>query len=92
MTQFPGDVDQGFIEKGLGPGTRLESVTVNGRPGYWIEGRPHAFVYRDANGNVRDESYRLAGNVLLWEDGDLLLRLESALSKEEALRIASSVR
>jgi hypothetical protein len=92
LTQFPGGVDWGFVQKGLGPDTRLETVLVNGTLGYWIEGRPHAFFYRDTTGSIRDETFRLAGNVLLWQDGELLLRLESALSKEEALRIAHSVR
>ena len=34
---------------------------------------------------------RLAGNVLLWEHGDLTLRIESSLSKELALAVAESV-
>lgn len=92
LIQFRGQVDAALFGKGLGPGTRLEQVTVNGSPGFWIEGRPHAVFYRDATGQVRDDTIRLAGNVLLWEQGSLTLRLESALSKDEALRIAQSVR
>jgi hypothetical protein len=81
-----------FVGKGLGPGTRLEELTVNGGRGYWIEGGPHLLVYRDASGAVRDEMTRLAGNVLLWEQGGQTLRLEGALTKEAALRVAASLR
>ena len=92
LTQFRGTVEPSFFGKGVGPETRLEAVTVNGGRGFWLEGRPHLLFYRDAEGQVRDETIRLAGNTLLWEQGDLTLRLESALSKDEALRIAASVR
>ena len=57
----------------------------------WIEGEPHLFFYRDRDGQVRDESVRLAGNVLLWERGELTLRLEGAIARDEAIRIAASV-
>lgn len=92
VTQFRGDLDPGIFGKGLGPDTRLEQVTVNGGRGFWIEGKPHLFYYRDANGDDRSERVRLAGNVLLWEQGDLTLRLEGAPSKDEAMRIAASIR
>jgi hypothetical protein len=91
FTQFRGSVDTPFVEKLLAAGTRLERVSVGGRPGYWIEGRAHAFLYRDANGQPRDERIRLAGNTLLWEQDGLTLRLESALSRDEALRVAESI-
>jgi hypothetical protein len=38
------------------------------------------------------ETIRLAGNVLLWERGELTLRIESGLTKEGAVRVAASVR
>jgi hypothetical protein len=92
LMQFRGSTDEGFLGKGLGPGTRLEPVTVNGARGYWIEGAPHFFFHQDEAGQARQEAIRLAGNVLLWEQGDLTLRLEGAMSKDEALRIAATVR
>ena len=90
--QFQGDLDPGFLGKGIGPGTRVEEVRIDGRLGYWIEGEAHLFFYRDPTGQPRNETIRLAGNVLLWEQDDLIMRLEGALSKEQALRIAASVR
>jgi hypothetical protein len=57
----------------------------------WIEGQPHTVLYRDSDGQVREERSRLAANTLLWEQSGLTLRLESSLSKDEAIRIAEGV-
>lgn len=84
--------DEAFIHKVVGPGTTVEPVTVNGGRGFWLSGEPHVVLYLDADGRPIEDSVRLAGDVLLWEQGDVTLRLESALSKEEALRIAETVR
>lgn len=97
LTQFRGDADRALIEKGLrGEGddesTSLEPVTVKGEQGFWISGAPHSvfFVCYDA-GECRQERYRLAGNVLLWEENGVTLRLETALPQDAALAIAESV-
>jgi hypothetical protein len=83
---------QPLIGKELPPGTRLEDTPVQTSHGYWIDGDPHTFFYLDARGQVRTETTRLAGSVLLWELGDVTLRLEARLSKDQALQLASSVR
>ena len=79
-------------QKVVGPGTRVEEVRVTGEPGLWLAGAPHLFAYLDANGAFRTGRVRLAGNTLLWEHGTLVLRLEGARTKGQALRLASSVR
>jgi hypothetical protein len=91
LTQFRAVVEPAFITKLLGPGTRAEPVMVNGGFGYWIEGAPHGFLYRDADGRIQEDRFRLAGNTLLWQQGGLTLRLESSLTKEEALAIAQRI-
>ena len=95
FTEFAGgSVDEQFFGKVLDSGTTLERVTVNGQPGFWIQGSPHFFFYRSglAGGGVSQELLRLAGNTLIWQQGDLLLRLEAQVDKASALRIAASVR
>jgi hypothetical protein len=92
LAEFRGQVEGGFFAKVLPEGSRLESVTVNGQPGYWIEGPLHEFFYRNADGTYDQATVRLAGNTLLWTAGNLTLRLESALTKQQALNIAASVR
>ncbi len=87
-----GGFDPSVLRKSAGPNTRLEEVTVNGGRGVWLEGAPHLMFLPDASGQFREDQVRLAGNVLLWEQNGLLLRLEGWLSRDQALPIAASVR
>src|SRR6266542_2651604 len=66
----------------------LEEARVGASRGFWISGAPHSFFYRDPSGNVQQDRSRLAGNTLLWEQNGLTLRLESALERDESIRIA----
>jgi hypothetical protein len=45
-----------------------------------------------ASGYWRSTGHRLPGHVLLWEQGSVALRLEADVHKEQAIRIAESVR
>jgi hypothetical protein len=89
LTQFRGEALP-YVQKFAGPDTRVEEVTVDGGRGIWLEGA-HAVVFRDASGIVREDELRLAGNVLLWERGNVTLRLEGDLSRDEALDLAARV-
>jgi len=96
LTQFRGEADRGMIEKGLPDdgvqATHLKAISISGEPGFWISGAPHGFfMVCYGAGDCRQERYRLSGNVLLWEQDGVTLRLESALSLEDALAIAESV-
>src|SRR2546423_10335738 len=92
VTEFAGaTIDENFFGKVLDRTTTLEKVTVNGQPGFWIQGSPHFFFY-NGNGAVLQETLRLAGNTLIWTQGNLLLRLEADVAKATALRIAGSLR
>ena len=84
LTEFRG---QAFIEKLIEQDARVERVTVNGEPGAWLE-EPHVVFFDDLRGRMRRSTGRLAGKTLLWQHGEVTLRLEGDLSKEEALRIA----
>jgi hypothetical protein len=92
LTQFRAGVDAQFIKKISFEATTLEPVTVNGGEGFWIAGAPHQLSFVDENGNLLPDTVRLAGNVLLWEQGELTIRIEGKLSREQALRLASTVR
>ena len=91
ITEFQGRPTPEFLKKVAVMGV-VEEVTVGGEPGYWFSGEPHFFTYVDAQGNLRDERTRLAGNTLIWQRGDLTLRLEGQLPREQAIRIAESMR
>jgi hypothetical protein len=91
IMEIQGTTEKGYFGKMIGPDTTLTEVTVNGGPGYWIEGSPHIFVYTDATGAFRDENMRLATNTLVWQQGDRTLRIEGPLTKAQALQIAASM-
>jgi hypothetical protein len=88
LTEFRGEA---IIEKLVEPGAKVELLQVDGSRGAWIGGS-HVLVYRDRNGLVREDTSRLAGKTLLWQRGQVTLRLEGDFSKQEALRIARSAR
>jgi hypothetical protein len=90
ITQFQGQVEPAFLKKVTGAGM-VQSVAVGGEPGYFFSGEPHFFSYRDSSGQFREEQTRLAGNTLIWQRGDLTLRLEGNLPMKEALAIAESM-
>ena len=91
ISAFRADIDGGFFAKEAGPDTRVETVTVQGRTGYWLEGAPHQFLYRDASGNSVPHTLRLAANVLLWEVNGITVRIESALPRDNVIRIADAM-
>jgi hypothetical protein len=92
LNQLQGQLRREFLFKFVPPGSKLDQVTVNGERGIWIHGAPHQYAYADKTGDIKLDNVRLAGDVLLWRHGDLLLRLEGAASKAEALRLARAAR
>ena len=91
LSQLRGAIYEGFVKKAGGGGTIVEEVTVDGEPGLFITGDDHFVMFRDGTGAITDEPTYLAGTVLLWNRGDLLLRLEGDLTREEALELAKSL-
>jgi hypothetical protein len=92
LTEFRGQVNREFLEKLIVESTTVRPVTVNGDPGFWIGGHPHDLFYLTPSGAPIMDSSRLAGNVLLWQHGDLTLRLEANVGEAQALGFARSVR
>ena len=90
MTEFRGSVDSSFFGKVVGSDTTVESVLVKGQPGYWLSGVPHFFFYSGPGGVVQDER-RWVGDALLWSNGPITYRIESALGRDATIRIAESL-
>jgi hypothetical protein len=92
VTEFRARIDEELIDKKvLGTGTVIEAVTVDGGDGFWLEGRPHVLLFQNPDGSLIEQSVRLAANVLLWERGDLTLRIEGDITRDQAIRIAESM-
>src|SRR5262245_2092710 len=92
VTAFRGTTEPDLVKKAFAGATEVRPVAVRGVQGYFITGAPHAVVFRDRNGNVRDDEYRLAKDVLLWVAGTVTYRLEGDLTEQRALAIAESMR
>jgi len=92
LSVFQARIEHDIVtKKALGTGTTVEPIDVDGARGYWISGEPHAVFYIGEEGQLREDRGRLAGDTLVWQEGGLIYRLESRLSKERALAIARSI-
>ena len=90
--QWVGESTGPSFQKLAGSGTPVERVRVEGGAGLWLSGEPHFVLWLGQDGRDHADEPYLAGNVLLWEDGQQSYRLEADVSKEEALAVARSLR
>jgi hypothetical protein len=72
------------LQKLVGAYGQVQAVRVDGHRGIWI---PDQHVAIEPFGQPR-----LTGGALLWQRDGLTLRLEGRLTKEQALRLARSIR
>jgi hypothetical protein len=92
ITESRGLVSQKFFAKSAAPGTRIEYLKVNGADGGFISGAPHSVIVIGPDGYPRDDTLRLARNVLLWSEGTVSYRIEGGFSKQQALELAAELR
>ena len=92
ISEFRGDLAPEYAGKVAGEATSIEPLKLDGHRALWIEGAPHFFFYRPPGGEFAQHELRLAANVLLLERGPLLIRLEGAFGREQALALARSLR
>jgi hypothetical protein len=90
VQEFAGD-GRTFVEKYLQEGTDVEAVTVGDEQGIFVSGDTHAIWYTAPDGTEYSEVGRLVGNALIFPRGDLTIRLEGDLSRDEMLEIANSL-
>lgn len=75
-----------LLKKIVAAETRVVSVRVGADDGFWLSGKAHLFMAPEA-------PPRLAGNVLLWQHGDVTLRLEGRdLTLRRAQELARALR
>ena len=90
--EFRGDLAPAYFGKTAGQATRIERLRIDGERAIWLEGASHFFFYRPPNAEFRDEELRIAQNVLLLEQGRLLVRMEGAFDLDTAVELARSLR
>ncbi len=79
------------IAKGLEPKTRIQAITVGGAPGVWITGTHHFVAYLDRDGNIRRDTVRKEGHVLLWTNRGVTFRVEGFHQLADAQQVADSI-
>jgi hypothetical protein len=87
-----GAKDYWLLKKSVGDKTHVEPVRVAGEPGLWVEGPPHTLTYFSRSGEFRQRTVKIRGNVLLWTNGPVTVRLEGRITKAQALRAARQIR
>lgn len=97
LMQFSGSINGDFLRKGVYAEDptqrgRVIAVEIDGKRGFWVEGHSHFFAYLGPSGQIREDTYRLSANALVWEQDGRSLRLETALPVEEAIAIATTIR
>ena len=89
------EANAGLFEKGLvfSKGVeRLAELTINGRPAYWIAPGSHIVRFIGPDGKeVAGSERTVTRNTLVWRGATLNYRLETDLSKDEAVRLAESL-
>ncbi len=90
VSEFAGEGATGFVEKMADAGTRVERLQVGPYPALWLEGGPHAVLF-EGEGRVFEDQGRLAGNTLLVDGNDVLVRIEGEVGRARAIEIAESL-
>ncbi|HLJ02658.1 MAG TPA: hypothetical protein VKT31_04415 [Solirubrobacteraceae bacterium] len=91
IVEFRGSVTP-YIYKLIAGGTVTRRLRVNGAHGLYISGSPHELLLADRHGNPRMDTVRLEGNVLVWQQGAVTLRIEGARTLSQALALAHTLR
>lgn len=73
-------------------GTVISESQVKGQRALWLTGALHVLIVQDSSGSIEFEPERNVNlNTLGWEIGTVTFRVETPLSKEQAIRFAESL-
>ena len=83
VSTVSGRLNTAVVVKTVGSADQIEEVTVQGRDGLWISEAPHQVGYESLDGSIVVE--RVAQNTLVWQSGDVLVRVEGFVELSDAL-------
>lgn len=89
VSVIEGELTSDVLVKTLGEDTQIVEVVVGDAPGLWISGAPHELAYQSPDGLIAFE--RVAGNTLVWQDDEMIGRLEGFGSVDAAIEFAVGV-
>jgi hypothetical protein len=87
LDQIDGALSPYFLKKFSG---EVEFAVVNGGEALWLP-EPHPVMVLNSDGSERAETARLSGPSLVWQAGDVTLRLEGVDEQATAVMIAESL-
>ena len=90
LAQFQGEPEGDYVKKLIFGDPAVDEVMVRGTRGIWVEG-PHQISYIGPKGTLETDSTRLSAGALIWEEDGITYRLESDLSKREAVALAEAI-
>ena len=88
ITELEGRFVPQYLFKFLRPSVRVDRLRIDGGAARWIQGEVRQYVYADRTGAIRTDIVPSGADVLLWNRGPLLVRIEGARTKAAALAIA----
>jgi hypothetical protein len=89
LVEFQGD-QLDLTKKLAAPDTRVEPAEI-GQFGLWLAGGRHVMRWEFGDSRLHELETRLAGNVLIWLEGETTYRLEGDLSKAEMLKLGRQI-
>ena len=87
IMRIDGELTDGAIRKTVGGSAQVVPVAVDGNPGLWIP-ELHELMIEQGGLPVFE---RVAANTLVWQDGDVLWRIEGFARMGDAIRYAESL-
>ena len=91
ITLLTGETDVGLLQKILGPESSIAGVETRHGQAFWIHGEPHVVVLRSADGLLREDRPRLAGNTLIVVIDGVTIRIEGDITFAQAIAIADAM-
>ena len=92
IAQTRGDLDRRLLGKTITADTQAEALDVQGDPGVFLAGEPHAYAYVAPGGDLRTAQPRLAGNTLVFSRAGRVIRIEAEAGRDRALALADELR
>ena len=90
IEEFVGD-GRTMVRKYLSDRTVAEPVDIDGSAGVYLSGGPHLVFYEDASGRDVQADGRTVGPALIFQRGDLTIRIEGNVDRDRMVRIARSL-
>lgn len=92
LLEIEADADDEIVVKKIVGGGEFTMAEIDDSPGFWIE--DGVLAVEPVEGLMLDllePELRRSGHVLIWSDGEITYRLETALPMADAVRIAESL-